>query len=63
MGYAEDVLAGRVTAGRWTRLACERHVRDLETGRERGIRWDEEAASHALAFFRVSETQQGQVGG
>lgn len=28
--YIEDVLDGRVTAGRLTRLACERQLRDLE---------------------------------
>jgi len=28
--YAEDVVAGRVPAGVYHRLACERHLRDLE---------------------------------
>lgn len=28
--YAEDVVAGRIVAGRLIRLACERHLRDLE---------------------------------
>lgn len=27
--YAEDVVAGRILAGKWVRLACERHLRDL----------------------------------
>jgi phage terminase large subunit-like protein len=35
--YVEDVLAGRQVACKWVRLACERHVRDLETGAERGL--------------------------
>lgn len=28
--YARDVVEGRIPAGRYTRLACERHLRDLE---------------------------------
>lgn len=28
--YARDVVEGRIPAGRYTRLACERHFRDLE---------------------------------
>lgn len=28
--YALDVTEGRVVAGRWVRLACERHLRDME---------------------------------
>ena len=27
--YAEDVVAGRIVAGKWTRLACQRHLDDL----------------------------------
>lgn len=28
--YARAVVEGRILAGRWVRLACERHLRDLE---------------------------------
>src|SRR5690606_15127559 len=30
--YARDVVDGKVVAGRLVRLACERHLRDLERG-------------------------------
>lgn len=34
------------------RLACARHLRDLKEGqRERGLRWDIEAANRAINFF------------
>ena len=36
--YIEDVLSGEQVACRWVRQACERHVRDLETGAERAER-------------------------
>lgn len=48
--YAHDVVAGRVLAGRLVRLACERHLRDLDEGHRRGIRFDESAASHVIGF-------------
>lgn len=32
-GYARDVVAGRVLACKWVRLACERHLRDLKRSR------------------------------
>lgn len=31
--------------------ACRRHLRDLETGHLRGLRWDVEKAQHAINFF------------
>lgn len=48
--YARDVVAGRVVAGRLVRLACERHLADLETGRERGLVWRAERAESILLF-------------
>lgn len=49
--YARDVTDGRIIAGRLVRLACERHLRDCETGRARGLIWSPEHAQHALDFF------------
>ncbi len=31
--YAEDVAAGRIVACKWHRLACQRHLKDLERAR------------------------------
>lgn len=49
--YVDDVLAGRQIACKWVRLACERHRRDMSTGAERGLWFDERAAKRATAFF------------
>lgn len=49
--YVDDVLSGRQIANKWIRLACERHRRDLETGADRGLYFDEMAAKDILAFF------------
>ena len=54
--YAEAVVSGVVVAGRLVRLACERHLRDLEHGHERGLHFDEEAAQYAIDFFELGLT-------
>lgn len=48
--YATEVVAGRSVAGRLVRLACDRHLRDLETGPARGLTFDENLASHVVDF-------------
>lgn len=39
-------------AGPHVRNACARHLRDLEEGHKRGLRWDLDAANRAIGFFR-----------
>lgn len=49
--YIEGVRSGEIPAGKWIWLAVKRHVRDLETGHERGLAFDVERAEHVIAFF------------
>ena len=49
--YAEDVVAGKIVAGPWVRLACQRHLDDLKHGPKRGLRWDLDACNRVLRFF------------
>lgn len=49
--YARRVLDGEIIAGKFVRLACERHFADLESGAERGIYFDEAKATEAIEFF------------
>jgi phage terminase large subunit-like protein len=46
-GYVEGVRSGRIVAGRFVRLAVERHVRDLERGGKRGLRFNAKRARRA----------------
>jgi phage terminase large subunit-like protein len=50
--YVADVLAGRVLAGKWIRLACERHVRDMAAARVKDSEFcfDPEAAERFCRF-------------
>lgn len=61
--YVNDVLAGKIVTCRWVRLACERHRRDLETGHERGLHFDERAARFAIAFFHALPLWEGEWSG
>jgi len=49
--YARDVGAGRIVANKWIRLACKRHLKDLEVGGKRGLHFDKAAAKDAMEFF------------
>lgn len=49
--YAEDVLNQRVVTGKLVKLACERHLSDLESGKERGLKWDGAPADRIIRFF------------
>lgn len=50
--YARDVAEGRIVAGPHVRAAAARHLRDLETGEARGLRWNAEEAERICAVFR-----------
>lgn len=58
-----DVRSGEQVACRWVKLAVERHVRDLRTGHERGLYFDEDAAKLAIAFFSVLRHYKGEWAG
>lgn len=49
--YARGVTTGRIVAGDLARLACQRHLDDLRTGKQRGLAFDREAAERVLRFF------------
>ena len=49
--YAAAVVAGTIVAGPGVRDACARHLRDLKTGKARGLRFDAAAATRAIAFY------------
>lgn len=56
-------MAGEEVACRLVRLACERHLRDLEQGAARGLRWKPESAVYACTFFRYLRHSKGEFGG
>lgn len=61
--YARDVMAGRYIVGKWVRLACERHLDDLEHAGNRGIWWNAEEADDVLQFFGFLRHSKGEWAG
>lgn len=61
--YAVDVLEGKTIAGDLVRLACERHLTDLETGIDRGLYFDCKAASAPINFANVIKHTTGLSAG
>lgn len=62
-GYIEDVLSGAIPACKWTRLAGQRHLDDLETAHTRGFYFDEEAAEKPILFFGILKHSKGEWAG
>lgn len=63
--YARDVVEGRVVAGRWVRLAAERHLRDLERAGTSDFPYvfDPRKAERVFAFFRFCRHVKGPLAG
>lgn len=60
--YALDVVAGRYVTGKLVKKAAERHLADLATGHERGLRWDPSAGMKAVRFFALLRHYKGDLG-
>ena len=61
--YARSVADGDVPAGGLQRLACDRHLNDLQHARERGLRFDVELADRAIRFFGFLRHSKGEWAG
>lgn len=61
--YAASVVDGSVIAGDLVRMACERHLMDLETGHERGLVFDCQAASMICNFANMLQHTAGPKAG
>lgn len=61
--YARAVVDGDVVACVWTRLACARHLRDLEHGHERGLWWDAEQVEDQRLYFAGLHHSKGEWAG
>lgn len=61
--YISDVLDGTVVACEFVKLACKRHLTDLEHGHERGLWFDPEAGQYVLNFKQKLKHSKGQKAG
>lgn len=61
--YIDNVISGEIPACKWIKLACQRHLDDIEHGHARGIWFDEELAQHSLEFFQFLKHSKGEWAG
>lgn len=61
--YIDGALSGEIVVCRYVRLAVERHVRDLETGHERGLWFDPDEAQFAINFIQCLKHSKGEWAG
>ncbi|MBW1612421.1 MAG: terminase large subunit [Deltaproteobacteria bacterium] len=61
--YIDDVLKDRILVCEHVRRAVERHVRDLETGVDRGLVFKPQKGEHALKFFNFLRHYKGEWAG
>jgi phage terminase large subunit-like protein len=60
LGYAQDVVAGRIVACEFVRAACQRQIDDLERLPARGYGFDEAAANRICAFISALPHIKGE---
>lgn len=59
--HALRVVSGEFIAGPHVRDACERHLRDLREGPERGLSWHPEEVQRVVDYFREVLTVEVEV--
>ena len=59
----EQLRALPFRVGRYTMLAAERHLRDMATGHERGLHFDEKVAAASVRFFSFLTHNKGKWAG
>ena len=58
--YARAVVSGRSVAGPLVRLACRRHLDDLRSGKERGLRWNLPEAQRVIELIGQMRLPTGE---
>src|SRR6218665_2262657 len=61
--YARQVVDGKKPACELVRLACERHLKDLDSCHVRGLYFDRAAAEYAISKFEIFRHSKGEWGG
>ena len=60
--YASDVVAGKIVAGKWIVLACQKHLDDLKSQKEESFKFyfDSSAAEKAIRFVELMPHTKGK---
>ncbi len=61
--YMKGVRSGQIVTGALVKGAVRRHVKDLRTGKARGLRFDAAKAERAIRFFQFLRHSKGKWAG
>lgn len=61
--YIDDVLRGRIPAGKRLKAACQRHLDDLRNAKKKQLYFDEEKANDAIDFAPLLTLSTGEWDG
>ena len=61
--FIDGVVSGQIVSGELVRLACQRHIRDLQEGHLRGLRFDRARAQRVIDFFAFLRHSKGEWAG
>lgn len=61
--YAEQVLSGQIVAGKWVRMACQRHLDDLQNAENKGFYFDRAASERAIYIIEQLRHTKGEWAG
>lgn len=61
--YVAGVMDGSVVASSWVRKAAQRHLEDMDSAKDRGLKFDQTAAEHAIEFFGLLKHSKGEWAG
>lgn len=59
--YADRAATGKIVVGKWVRRAAERHIRDRDGGKARGLRWKPELVERVGKFFGLLRHSKGRA--
>lgn len=63
MGYCDDIVSGRVVAGKLVMAAVRRFLSDLKSGAERGLYFDHDDANRTIEFVELLRHTTGEFDG
>jgi len=61
--WAKNIVEGKILSCELVKLACQRYFNDLETGVDRGLYFDREAAQRSIKFFGFLKHYKGKYNG
>jgi len=61
--YIHNIIDGKIPACKFVRQAVRRHMADLDSAGERGLRFDRQAAQHAIDWFGFLKHSKGEWAG